>query len=182
MEAAPSHTVATFTPKRARVRLMLPPVVSVKLLSPLPTRSSATLPPRPPTLSRAAYANVRNCRSSSEAQKRIYLEAIARCGLDKSRAEAEHNTQRRGQLRKGPAPTKLLPDEGLGVLTSESVFVRKTASQFSMSAADFKKYLDALLRYGAKRARNQQPTETERLRATSLLRAKVPARQDVKFF
>jgi hypothetical protein len=78
----------------------------------------------------------------------------------------------------GNAPRDLLPDEGLGVLTSEIEFARHTADKFGMTVAKFKRQMDAWLEYHRKRLLDEMPTESERQAAGSFLRAKVPARQD----
>jgi len=136
------------------------------------------LPPSPPTLSPVAYENVCRSRFTATDDKREYLVAIAKCGDDPALAGAEHHRQRSGRLRKGALPSKLLPDEGLGVLMLETQFVDRTAHKFSMTAAKFTRKLDAWLAYHEKRSRGEMPTESERLHADSLLRATIPARQD----
>ena len=137
-----------------------------------------TLPAKPAALSLTAYDNVCRSRWTPIDRKRVYLVAIAACGNDTAKAKAEHDLQRKGELRRGSRPSRLLPDEGLGVLMSESQFARKTADKFGMTATKFKKQLDAWLRYHAKRLRGEEPTESERKKADGFLRATIPARQD----
>src|SRR5436190_16228148 len=88
------------------------------------TSKKSKFPKRPPTLSPAAYRNVTKCRHTSSKNKIAYLKAIAKCGSNDAKAEAVHAKLRRGQLRKGPAPSGLQPTEGLGVLVSETQFLR----------------------------------------------------------
>src|SRR6202035_4011961 len=126
----------------------------------------AKLPPRPAMLPDQAYENVCHCRHTKATRKRAYLHALAACG-DIAAASLEHDRQRLGELRKGPAPAKLFPDEGLGVLMSESVFVDKTAPLFAMSPLKFKRQLNAWLRFHEKRLHRVAPTEGERLAADS---------------
>lgn len=101
---------------------------------------------RPATLSPIGYENVCCCRHTTVARKRTYLRSIAACA-DGTAASAEHERQRRGELRRGPTPDKLEPDEGLGVLMSESVFVDKMARAFGMSTIRLKRELEAWLRF-----------------------------------
>jgi hypothetical protein len=135
-------------------------------------------PARPPTLAPEAYENVRRCRFTPYRQKTAYLRAVRLCGTSLSDARAEHERQRHGELRRGPRPAQLMPTEGLGVLMSRTVFARKTAARFSMSATQFKRHMDAWLNYERKRATHNVPTDTERLSADGFLRSRIPARQD----
>jgi hypothetical protein len=137
----------------------------------------SALTTKPSVLSDQAYENVCKCRHSPPALKQKYILRMAACGSDDAKAKDEHSRIRVGQLRAGPAPA-LEPDEGLGALIPETVFVRKTAAAFKMTAAAFKKKMDLWLRYEEKRLLGQKPTESERESATGFLRSRLPARQD----
>lgn len=135
-------------------------------------------PSCPPTLDSVSYENICRCQGVGVAQKRLYLAAIASCGTDADCAASQHRKECTGKGRKGRRLRQLLPDEGLGALVEETVFIKYTAKDFGMSVSQFRTMLEQCLSYYEKRDRGATPTESERLSVFSLLRATVPARGD----
>jgi hypothetical protein len=138
---------------------------------------SEALLPCPRLFAPQVYDNIFYCRGVTPERKLIFLDAILNCG-DEQYAEDALAPQRYGNLRMGPKPPDLYADEGLGVFVDEAIFKKHVAAAFDLSVEKFEEKLNAFLSYHRKRARRENPTETERFEAMSFMTTKVPARSD----
>ncbi len=134
--------------------------------------------PRPVVLASEAYDNVCNCRFTPEAEKRDYLMELCSCGADVTLGKQVHTKRRIGNLRKGPKPADILPDEGLGVLMKRADIVRYLSPKFRLSSTQFADKLELWLSFSSKRARDLSPTDEEIYAAELFLTATIPTRSD----
>jgi len=133
------------------------------------------LPKKPAVLEPSAYQNVCKSPGHSRAEKARYLTDLRHCRGSISEAKLIHDAFCVGRARRGPAAV-VLPDEGLGNVVSEAVFVKYTAPAFRVSVAEFQRRVDSLVSYYEKRERGMEPTATERLHALPFIQTRVPAR------
>jgi hypothetical protein len=136
---------------------------------------SRVLPAKPPILSDEAYGNVCNCKYSSEDDKIGYLNAMQNC-LTASDAPVRHRDFCIGNEMKGPRPTDLLPDEGLGVFAPAAVFHERVAESTAWPYSKLKGRYEAWLRYEDKRHRGVEPLQDEIEAATTFRKCRAPIR------